>query len=79
MWRRAASTKGGTITPGQPIALFTAKMAITAGRLPADVPHDGRFLVNVELNDAPTPPITPLQNWKPQERPDLAKDDFFAG
>ena len=32
---------------------------------PSDVARDGRSLVNVELNDAVTPPVTLPQNWKP--------------
>ena len=60
----APGTRPGAITPGQPAALFTANFARGTARPQYDVARDGRFLVNVELSDAATPPITLLQNWK---------------
>ena len=60
----AISAEAASITPGPPVALFTANFARGLIRGPYDVARDGRFLVNVELNDA-TPPITLLMNWKP--------------
>ena len=53
-----------SITPSQPAALFTANFARGIFRPQYDVARDGRFLVNLELNDAATPPITLLMNWK---------------
>ena len=55
----------GSITPSQPVALFTANFARNTGDPPYDVARDGRFLANLELNNAATPPITLLMNWKP--------------
>ena len=57
----AISAQPGSITPGQPVALFTFASNIAR----YDVARDGRFLVKVDLNDAALPPITLLQNWKP--------------
>ena len=47
------------------MALFTANFARSTVRPQYDVARDGRFLGNVELNDAATQPITLLMNWKP--------------
>jgi len=60
----AISAQSASITPGQPVALFTANFARSINLPPYDVARDGRFLVNLELNDAATPPITLLQNWQ---------------
>ena len=61
----AITSQAGPITPGPPVALFTANFVRTTNRPQYDVARDGRFLVNVELNDAALPPITLLMNWKP--------------
>ena len=60
----AISAQGASITPGQPAALFTANFVRSTRRPQYAVGRDGRFLVNLELTDAATPPITLLQNWK---------------
>ena len=60
----AITAQASSITPGQPVVLFTANFTRVTNRPPYDVARDGRFLVNVELTDAATPPITLLQNWK---------------
>ena len=61
----AISSQGASITPGQPVALFTANFFVRGSVRPHyDVARDGRFLAIVELNDADTPPITLLMNWK---------------
>jgi len=61
----AISAQGASITPGQPVALFTANFFVRGSVRPHyDVARDGRFLAIVELNDADTPPITLLMNWK---------------
>ena len=62
---KTSRAQAGSIAPSQPVALFTANFAHNAGRPPYDVARDGRFLVDLELTDAATPPITLLQNWKP--------------
>ena len=61
----AITAQAGSITSGQPVALFTANFVRSAARPQYDVARDGRFLMNVDLNDLATPPITLLQNWKP--------------
>ncbi len=58
------SPQGAPITQGQPIALFTANVLRSTSRPAYDVARDGRFLVNMELNAAATPPITLLMNWQ---------------
>ena len=60
----AISAQGASITPGQPVGLFTANFFRGSTRPPYDVARDGRFLASVELNDAATPPITLLMNWQ---------------
>ena len=60
----AITAQAGSITPGQPVALFTANFVRSTIRPQYDVARDGGFLVNLELNDAATPPITLLLNWK---------------
>ena len=61
----AITAQAGSITPSQPATLFTANFARGGARPQYDVARDGRFLVNLDLNDAATPPITLLMNWKP--------------
>ena len=61
------TTYGATFEPGTPVSLFSPRIA-TSRETPLpqyDVARDGRFLINVNVEDAPTPPITLLQNWKP--------------
>ena len=60
----AISAQGASITPGQPAALFTANVVRSTRRQQYDVARDGRFLVNLELTDTATLPITLLMNWK---------------
>jgi hypothetical protein len=64
---------GTTIAPGTPMALFRTR--IYGGGLENqlgrqyDVAPDGRFLINTVLDSAaPTPPITLLQDWKPEAK-----------
>jgi hypothetical protein len=62
---------GATIDPGPPVALFQTRI-YGGGTQPSptvgqqyDVARDGRFLINVLLEDNVPSPITILQNWKP--------------
>jgi serine/threonine protein kinase len=60
---------GGTLRPGEPVALFRTRIYgggidVQQGRQ-YDVTRDGRFLINMVLDDA-SAPITLLQNWKPE-------------
>ncbi len=61
----AITAQARSITSGQPLVLFTANFARGTIHPPCDVARDGRFLVNVQLGEAATPPITLLMNWKP--------------
>ena len=67
--RRAAD--GDLIEAGTPVVLFPTRLA-TGGNLPPTgfltraqyaVAPDGRFLVNMALDNAVTAPITVVQNW----------------
>ena len=58
-----------TLEPGAPVMLFPTRIYgggadIQLGRQ-YDVAPDGRFLINMLLNEAAAP-ITLLQNWNPQ-------------
>jgi eukaryotic-like serine/threonine-protein kinase len=58
-----------TLTVGVPVPLFLTHLAegpgIVAGRNQYAVASDGRFLMNVSVDDAvPAPPITIVQNWQ---------------
>jgi len=60
-------TRGATLEPGTPVPLFSPRIASNRETpLPQyDVAPDGRFLINVTLEDSVTPPIVLIQNWKP--------------
>ena len=62
-------TRGDTIVPGSPAPLFPVGRIVSGGknvfRQQYDVAPDGRFLLNLTLDDTVTSPITLLQNWKP--------------
>src|SRR5262249_51887885 len=58
--------KGSTVEPGDPIPLFQPPIATgptSSYRAQYDVAPDGRFLINVTIEDATAPPITLLLNW----------------
>jgi hypothetical protein len=62
------ATKGTTIEPGVPVALFQTRVALgfsDTGGGQYTVAADGRFLINVTTGDATNSPITLLLNWKP--------------
>jgi eukaryotic-like serine/threonine-protein kinase len=64
---------GATLAVGAPVALFRPRIvgsgtSIIGLRQQYDVAPDGRFLINVTTNEAATPPITLLLNWKPLGR-----------
>jgi len=40
----------------------------TQGGWQYDVAPDGRFLINMELDDAAAAPITLIQNWNPEAK-----------
>ena len=57
-----------TLTPGAPVALFSARIVVASNERQYDVTRDGRFLINTVLDDA-SAPITLLQNWRPEVKP----------
>jgi len=63
------AANGSTLEPGTPIALFQTRIfgggANVNARQQYDVARDGRFLINVAIDDASASPITLLLNWKP--------------
>jgi hypothetical protein len=63
---------GATFAPGEPVRLFPTRIFgggedIQLGRQ-YDVAPDGRFLINAVLDAAAAPPITLLQNWRPDAK-----------
>lgn len=61
-----------TLVPGAAVARFSTRMAMSGpyiftagflGRPQYDVVKDGRFLMNIPVADAVTPPIAIVQNW----------------
>jgi hypothetical protein len=66
------TVNGSTLAPGAPAVLFPTRIAgggvnTQQGRQ-YDVAPDGRFLINTVLDDAATPPITLLMNWRPEAK-----------
>ena len=63
------AANGSTLQPGTPSALFQTRIfgggATVNSRQQYDVARDGRFLINVAIDDASASPITLLLNWKP--------------
>ena len=60
--------KGNILEPGAPEPLFTTKIwggPNCCTRQEYDVASDGRFLINVALDDAGEIPVILLLNWKP--------------
>jgi Tol biopolymer transport system component len=63
---------GSTLAPGAPVGLFPTRIFGLGVDAPQtrqyDVAPDGRFLINTVLDDAATPPITLLMNWRPEAK-----------
>jgi dipeptidyl aminopeptidase/acylaminoacyl peptidase len=67
----APTSDGQALTPGTPVALFAPSLAsgtnVTVGtytgRPQYAVGRDGRFLVNVAVDAAETPPVAIVLNW----------------
>lgn len=65
---KSAST-GTMVDIGSPIALFQPRMVgrgdnMVGRRQQCDVAPDGRFLINLDMEEPGTPPITVILNWK---------------
>ena len=63
------NTSGTTFEAGPPVALFQTR--IVTGGLAAlqtqyAVSRDGRFLINTQVDESNTTPITLILNWKPK-------------
>jgi hypothetical protein len=64
------SIRNGVLEAGTPVALFKSRIVgrgqnVVGRRSQYDVAPDGRFLINIEAEDAATSPISLLLNWKP--------------
>ena len=61
--------QGATLEPGTPVALFQTRIVgggtLRGNHQQYDVAPDGRFLINVTVEEDAATPITLLQNWKP--------------
>ena len=62
------NVKDGTLEAGIPVGLFKPRL-VGGGRVypiihQYAVAPDGRFLMNVVVDDAPTAPLTVLLNWR---------------
>jgi len=67
------TVSGTTLNAGAPVALFQTRIVgggtnIDLGRQ-YDVAADGRFLINVAINDAIASPITLILNWAAGAKP----------
>lgn len=66
----AFSVTGDSVEVGNPIALFPTRIVFGGTDLilgsQYDVAADGRFLINTEVGEGSTTPITLIQNWDPQ-------------
>jgi hypothetical protein len=64
------TVKGSFLEPGTPVALFQTRIVGGGNnnvgfRQQYDVAPNGRFLINVNTEDAVSSPITLLLNWTP--------------
>ncbi len=64
------ASSGTALQPGLPTALFQPRIAGGGGRLSGtrqqyDVAPDGRFLINVSVDEGTAAPITVITNWNP--------------
>ena len=70
MMEAPLTTRGAVPEPGTPVMLFPTRVyggGVDLGQGPQyDVTRDGRFLI---LDDATATPITLIQNWRPDAKP----------
>jgi Tol biopolymer transport system component len=61
---------GNASEPGAPVALFQTRIwdASVNNRIQYDVAKDGRFLINVSVDQDALSPITLLLNWNPERQ-----------
>jgi Tol biopolymer transport system component len=72
MMAASITVAGDKLVSGTPQVLFRPRIFqggrdIQQGRQ-YDIAPDGRFLINIELNDDAPPPITLIQNWSPDTK-----------
>lgn len=67
------ASSGGALQPGLPAPLFQPRIAL--GGTPVvgflqqyDVAPDGRFLINVNVEETAAPPIMVITNWNPEAK-----------
>ena len=65
------AASGTALQPGLPTALFQPRIALggteaVGTRQQYDVAPDGRFLINVSVEEATAAPITVITNWNPE-------------
>jgi serine/threonine protein kinase len=63
MLAASITTSGGNLDAGTPVKLFSTPLGRDEGQF--DVARDGRFLINIVLDDSSPTPITLIQNWQP--------------
>jgi len=66
-------SSGTALQPGLPTALFQPRIAGGGGRFGGtrqqyDVAPDGRFLINVNVDEGTAAPITVITNWHPEAK-----------
>ena len=64
------ASSGTALQPGLPTALFQPRIALGGTvafgyRQQYDVAPDGRFLINVNVDEFTAAPITVITNWNP--------------
>jgi hypothetical protein len=62
---------GTALQPGLPTALFQPRIVgggtpVIGVRQQYDVAPDGRFLINVSVDESTAAPITVITNWQPE-------------
>jgi hypothetical protein len=62
-----------SVTPGLPTALFQPRIVlggtpVIGVRQQYDVAPDGRFLINVSVDESTAAPITLILNWDPDPK-----------
>jgi len=67
------ASSGTALQPGLPTALFQPRIVlggavVTGYRQQYDVAPDGRFLINVTVDESTAAPITVITNWQPEAK-----------
>ena len=67
------ASSGTALQPGLPAALFQSRIVlggtvVVGFRQQYDVAPDGRFLINVNVEEGTAAPITVITNWNPEAK-----------